>query len=87
MSNEDIQPMKLKYSNTSEIPILKINSRMNSQVNLANYGNSNMGSKTGSMVDFKISLVPRIHPRIIQLPIYLNILHHYKIEVGPVQIH
>ncbi len=53
MSNEDIQPMKLKYSNTSEIPILKINSRMNSQVNLANYGNSNMGSKTGSMVDFK----------------------------------
>ncbi|RCK55865.1 Ubiquitin-associated and SH3 domain-containing protein A [Candida viswanathii] len=53
MSNEDIQPMKLKYSNTSEIPIQKINSRMNSQVNLANYGNPSMGSKTGSMVDFK----------------------------------
>ncbi|WLF76884.1 hypothetical protein PVL30_000589 [Lodderomyces elongisporus] len=34
MSNDSIQPLKLKYSHTSEIPIHKINSRMNSQVNL-----------------------------------------------------
>ncbi|KAI3404348.2 hypothetical protein KGF56_002868 [Candida oxycetoniae] len=34
MSNESLQPIKLKYSNTSDIPIHKINSRVNSQVNL-----------------------------------------------------
>ncbi|CAK9435828.1 uncharacterized protein LODBEIA_P04940 [Lodderomyces beijingensis] len=34
LSNESIQPLKLKYSNTSDIPIHKLNSKVNSQVNL-----------------------------------------------------
>ncbi|KAL6453408.1 hypothetical protein SBY92_004976 [Candida maltosa Xu316] len=50
LSNEDIQPMKLKYSNTSEISIHKINSRMNSQVNLASFGN-NHNSNENSTTD------------------------------------
>lgn len=79
MSNEDIQPMKLKYSSTSEIPIQKINSRMNSQVNLVNYGNSNMGSKTGSMVDFKNlmgSLNSSKNNSVTDLPKYITSLQN-----------
>ncbi|KAG5417622.1 hypothetical protein I9W82_005258 [Candida metapsilosis] len=37
LSNESVQPIKLKYSNTSEIPIHRLNSRVNSQVNLQQY--------------------------------------------------
>lgn len=37
LSNESVQPIKLRYSNTSEIPIHKLNSRVNSQVNLQQY--------------------------------------------------
>ncbi|KAI5969239.1 hypothetical protein CANMA_001686 [Candida margitis] len=40
LSNESVQPIKLKYSNTSEIPIHKLNSRVNSQVNLQQYSNT-----------------------------------------------
>ncbi|KAI5960200.1 uncharacterized protein KGF55_004923 [Candida pseudojiufengensis] len=51
LSNESVQPIKLKYSNTSEIPIHKINSRVNSQVNLAQFNRSANSSAENSTTD------------------------------------
>lgn len=47
VDNDDIyKPMKLKYSNSSSVSIHKLNSKVNSQVNLANY--QRMGDRTSS---------------------------------------
>jgi broad specificity phosphatase PhoE len=46
-SNEDIyKPMKLKYSTTAEIPIERLNSKVNSQLNLSTI-NTNFNSTAG----------------------------------------
>lgn len=50
--NKDHRPMKLKYSNTSDIPIHHLNSKVNSQVNLAQYHRSNPSSNNSSTTDF-----------------------------------
>ena len=51
VSNDDLQPMKLKYSHTSEIPMHKINSRVNSQVNLSSFGKGSFPQPNGSNTD------------------------------------
>lgn len=51
VSNDDLQPMKLKYSHTSEIPMHKINSRVNSQVNLSSFGKGSYPQPNGSNAD------------------------------------
>lgn len=51
-TDANYRPMKLKYSTTDEIPILQLNSKINSQVNLAQYQRSNPSSNNSSIVDF-----------------------------------
>lgn len=51
-TDANYKPMKLKYSNTDEIPILQLNSKINSQVNLAQYHRSNPSSNNSSITDF-----------------------------------
>ncbi|CAK9681688.1 unnamed protein product [Candida parapsilosis] len=48
LSNESVQPIKLRYSNTSEIPIHKLNSRVNSQVNLQQYNRPSSSNENSS---------------------------------------
>lgn len=52
LSNEEIyKPFKTKYSNAFEIPIHKLNSKVNSQVNLAQYQREYHSSNDGSYID------------------------------------
>ncbi|CAK7895969.1 hypothetical protein CAAN1_12S02278 [[Candida] anglica] len=53
MENDEIyKPVKLRYSSASDIPIHKLNSKVNSQVNLAQAQRSNGSSTNSSIVDF-----------------------------------
>lgn len=64
LSNEDIQnPIKLKYSDSYEIPIHRLNSKVNSQVSLtfSESSASSQNSRDGSMVDLS-KLFLRAHP-------------------------
>lgn len=53
VSNEEIyKPVKLKYSHASEFSISKLNSKVNSQVNLAQAARSAGSSSNSSIIDF-----------------------------------
>lgn len=53
IDNDEIyKPVKLRYSTASEIPIHKLNSKVNSQVNLAQAARSNGSSANSSIIDF-----------------------------------
>ena len=53
ISNEEIyKPVKLRYSQASEISINKLNSKVNSQVNLAQAARSAGSSNNSSIIDF-----------------------------------
>lgn len=73
IDNDDIyKPMKLKYSTASEIPIHKLNSKVNSQVNLAAFQRSANGVSSGS------SNNSSNEPSYTDLPGYLNQLQQRK---------
>ncbi|CCE88868.1 Piso0_001658 [Millerozyma farinosa CBS 7064] len=89
VDNNDIyKPMKLKYSTTSEIPIHQLNSKVNSQVNLAQFQRSNQSSGDNSLVDlprYLTSLQPN-RRRSTSNPIYATVQHNAKDSYFPSNI-
>lgn len=89
VDNNDIyKPMKLKYSTTSEIPIHQLNSKVNSQVNLAQFQRSNQSSGDNSLVDlprYLTSLQPN-RRRSTSNPIYATVQHNAKDSYFPLNI-
>lgn len=83
------RPMKLKYSTTSEISIHKLNSKVNSQVNLAQYQRDNVSSNDSSVVDlpkYISSIQSKTRKRSTSNPILINVAHNAKDSYFPLNI-
>lgn len=81
--------MKLKYSTTSEIPIHRLNSKINSQVNLAQYQRDNASSNDNSTTDlpkFLSSLQNKPRKRSTSNPILATVAHNAKDSYFPLNI-
>ncbi|KAI5954704.1 hypothetical protein KGF57_003914 [Candida theae] len=81
LSNESVQPIKLKYSNTSEIPIHRLNSRVNSQVNLQSY-NRPTSSAENSSTDLPKYVSSQLRSRSSSNP-SVYVAHHTKDSYFP----
>lgn len=90
LDNEDItKPMKLRYSTASEIPIHKLNSKINSQVNLAQYQRDNASSNDSSLIDlprYVSSLQNKPRKRSTSNPILATVAHNAKDSYFPLSI-
>lgn len=96
LDNDDIyKPMKLKYSTTSEIPIHKLNSKVNSQVNLAAFqraaaassGSSNNSSNEPSYTDLPGYLnLLQLRKRSLSNPLHVTVSHNAKDSYFPSNI-
>jgi broad specificity phosphatase PhoE len=90
VDNEDInKPMRLKYSTTSEIPIHRLNSKINSQVNLAQYQRDNASSNDNSTTDlprFLSSLQNKPRKRSTSNPILATVAHNAKDSYFPLTV-
>lgn len=88
VDNDDIyKPMKLKYSTTSQIPIHKLNSKVNSQVNLAQYQRSNNSSNDNSLTDLPKYLNSiQKRRRSSSNPINVTVAHNAKDSYFPLNI-
>ena len=86
VSNDDLQPMKLKYSHTSEIPMHKINSRVNSQIFLR-LGKGHFLNLTVPIPIFSGPTVDHVvHRKKVPPLIYQDTFPQCRIEVDPVLI-
>lgn len=90
IDNEEAnRPMKLKYSTTSEIPIHRLNSKINSQVNLAQNQRDNASSNDNSTTDlpkFLSSLQNKPRKRSTSNPILATVAHNAKDSYFPLNI-
>lgn len=83
------KPMKLKYSTASEIPIHRLNSKINSQVNLAQYQRDNASSNDNSMIDlpkYVSSLQSKPRKRSTSNPTLATVTHNAKDSYFPLNI-